>query len=414
MKPDHSPRPDASTLRRLHAVFAKVRRDGPRGLWRALAREFDEPAAVPGRAWRAAWVLGYLALTGLASMCVRPFVNRRSLTLYYDLAVSPVTYDFCWALAGAERLRLRRGLAAVQVVFVAGPHAGLRAERPDYEAVVTLDARRRRVSDILIPLVGLLPSSKGYRYCASRLHATWLRVLAGKNVYPEGYWPALPVRHWPNELLDAARRGENVPLPLRATPEARRAITRWRDSAAAGRRIVTITLREYDYIPARNSNVAAWLSFGRILAEDGYFVAVVPDTEQALAFDVKPDDGLHWMPNAALDVDLRMALYECAWLNMMVNTGPHGLCMFNETCHYLMFKILTEGVPQATPEFMRELGFEIDQSPPFSTAYQRWIWDDDNEQALRRGFERIRDVLPDRPDGMSAAAEMQKKTRDKE
>ena len=168
--------------------------------------------------------------------------------------------------------------------------------------------------------------------------------------------------------------------------------------SAAERPIVTITLREYDYMPARNSNVEAWLGFGRDLARQGVVVVVVPDTEQALSKSSELGDELVWMPQVALDVDLRMALYECAWLNMMVNTGPHLLCMFNETCHYLMFKILSEGVPQTTAEFMRDLGFEIDQSPPFSTAYQRWIWGDDNEPLIRREFERMREVLPDSPD----------------
>ena len=390
----HSPRPDASTFRRLTTMANMIRGEGVKGLWRAVLTEIKQPAAIPGRVWRAVWVLSYLAGMRSMAFCVRPFSRNRSLTLFYDLSVSPVTYDICWALAGAERLRLLRDLDSVHVVFVAGPHAGLREERPDYEAVVTPDARRRRLHEILIPLVGLLPSSNGFSYCTSRVHATILRVLAGKNVYPKRYWPALPVRHWPIELLEAARRGEKIPLPLHSTPAASQAISRWRSAYAKGRRIITITLREYDYMPARNSNVEAWLSFGRVLAEEGMLVVVVPDTEQAVSNFSEKDDGLLWMPQVALEVDLRMALYECAWLNMMVNTGPHLLCMFNETCHYLMFKILTEGVPQTTPEYMRELGFEIDKSPPFSTAYQKWVWGDDNEQLIRGEFARMREVLP--------------------
>ena len=398
MRERHSPRPDAATFRRINVMADLVRQDGVRGMWRAVQAELKQPDAIPGKAWRVASVLSYLAVTGFAAFCVRPFVRGRSLTLFYDLSVSPVTYDICWALAGAERLRRLRGLDSVHVVFVAGPHGGLREERPDYEAVVTPDARRRRLHEILIPLVGLLPSSNGFSYCSSRVQATFLRIIVGNNVYPERYWPALPIRHWPNDLLEAARRREKIPLPLRSTPVASQAISRWLKVSAAERPIVTITLREYDYMPARNSNVEAWLGFGRDLARQGVVVVVVPDTEQALSKSSEPGDELVWMPQVALDVDLRMALYECAWLNMMVNTGPHLLCMFNETCHYLMFKILTEGVPQTTAEFMRDLGFEIDQSPPFSTAYQRWIWGDDNEPLIRREFERMREVLPDSPD----------------
>ena len=65
------------------------------------------------------------------------------------------------------------------------------------------------------------------------------------------------------------------------------------------------------------------------------------------------------MPEAAWSVGLRMALYQRAFLNLGVNTGPMGLCWLNETTRYATCKMATPGVPQTTPESFRHLGFEL-------------------------------------------------------
>ena len=175
------------------------------------------------------------------------------------------------------------------------------------------------------------------------------------------------------------------PKPLRASVQGMRHVDGWLAQHAAGRKPIVITLRHYGYGTARNSDLSAWMEFVSGLDRSLYAPVVVPDTEGALA--AAPEfGGAPVFTAAAWSLGLRMALYERAYLNLMVNTGPHLLCMFNERCRYLMFKVLTPSVRQTSEAYMRFLGFEIGAQPPFASPVQRWVWEDDRPEVIAREF----------------------------
>ena len=176
---------------------------------------------------------------------------------------------------------------------------------------------------------------------------------------------------------------------LRATNENLRNVDRWAASHCGGRRIVTITLRSYAYMPARNSNMSAWIAFARSLDPARFMPVFVPDLEQTLNGRMEELQGHTVLREAAWNLGLRMALYERAYISMGVNTGPMGLCWLNARTHYATLKMAPAGVPQTTPAFYRELGFEPGRSLPFATPTQELVWEDDTMAAIQRAFTRI-------------------------
>jgi hypothetical protein len=88
-----------------------------------------------------------------------------------------------------------------------------------------------------------------------------------------------------------------------------------------------------------------------------------------------------------------MALYERAWLNMGVNNGPMGLCWLNDQTRYITFKMVTPTVAQTTVEFNRSRGFEPNESLPFATPLQKWVWEDDTVEVIRREFQSMVAVI---------------------
>jgi hypothetical protein len=274
----------------------------------------------------------------------------------------------------------------VHFVVVPGTLDGLRAERSAYEAAVDHESRRWRLHHVVIPLFGLLPAAAGFTVSPSREAAGQLRRAAGARVYPRHYEPALPVSHHPSELLDAARAGEPGLAALRSPLQAQRLIDSWLAPRLHGRRLVTVTLRDYAFMPDRNSDTRAWTTFARGLPSDRFLVVFVPDTERTL--DPVPDDlqDLTILPEAAWSVPLRLALYERAFLNLGVNNGPLLMGVFAPRTRLLVFKMITPSVPQTTEEFMRRLGFEIGGQLPFSTPWQRLVWEDDRLEVIEREF----------------------------
>ena len=350
--------------------------------------EIRTPTTYPGKLFRHFARVIYAAAFTVIGLPARLFTNDGTLHLFYDLAVSPITFDFAWALTLAEHERIKRRLRRIHVVIVPGWDEGLRDEGPEYEDKVDREARRWRIGNILLPLAQLLPSATAITICASRRQALAIR-LATSQAYPLGYWPIQPIAHYPGTLIQAAERGETIVQPLTAPIQAQRYVEQWLATRLDGRKLLTITLRQYGFMERRNSNIAAWVEFASGLNPAEYLVVFVPDTDTAL----NPPDmelaGFARFPEAALSLPLRMALYQHAWLNMMINNGPFGLCMFGDA-RYLMFKIITSDVPQTTEMMMQSLGFRLNQTPAFSTPYQRWVWEDDDLPVLQREFNRMR------------------------
>jgi hypothetical protein len=311
------------------------------------------------------------------------------LFAFYDLKVAPVTFDFLWFLAAANLERRRRGLNSVHVVIVPGPHNGVREETDDYNAIVDAQTRHARIYNILVQACRVLPSCSGLTLAGSRREAAFLRSVVARHVLPADYEPMLPVFPGPHSCLDAARAGETGIACLRAPAEELRAIDAWAKAHVGSRRMVVITLRRYGFMPARNSNMPAWIAFARSLDASRYCPVFIPDTNDTIAgLPIELRD-FTVFSEAAWNIALRMALYERAFVNLGINTGPMGLAWLNERVRYATLKIETAEVPQASLGFIQSFGFEAGKSLPFATVLQEWVWEDDTQECITRTFERL-------------------------
>lgn len=261
----------------------------------------------------------------------------------YDLSRAPPTWDFSTWLISAEMERARRGANRLQVAIRMNPTgAGFR----DDPLPPSLDERHYMLAHVarpLIPLIGAEPADgaegqgERFRY-----------VLAG--------------------IVEAAKAGQKVPQ-FRASAHATALVARWMGDEP----YVTISLRETEYWPNRNSQVAEWLRVAAEVEAWGTRVIFVRDTAQAgapLAYPTAP-----W---ASVDVDLRCALYAGATLNLSVSNGPTML-MICGSAPYLIFKQMVPGSVTQNANFYRtHIGLEPGEQLPWATPQQRLAWADDN------------------------------------
>ena len=389
-----TPETDPPLVERLRAIGPKIGMRGWPWFKSRLRDEFRKPTTPPGLFLRRINAgLWSITMTVIAAP-VRLFcASRQSVTLFYDLEVSPITFDFCFAQVNAELLRIRHGLRRVDVVIVPGPEGGLRREDDDYEEEVDRERRRWRLDNIVIPLCRMMPSIASITICRNRIQAGILRALFARVVYPIGYWPTFPLSHQPNHLLDAARAGQVV-RPFCASEQGMRFVRNWLGRFTPCRPVVTITLRGYGYMPARNSNLKAWVAFARMIEAEGFRAVFIPDTEAPPELPPELQD-FAVCTEAAWNLGLRMALYQSSWLNMMVSNGPFALVAFSDA-PYLLFKIITPSVRMTSESYMRKIGYDIDVPPPYVGPYQRWVWEDDDLPVLIREFAAMRLELEQR------------------
>jgi hypothetical protein len=308
-----------------------------------------------------------------------------ALQFFYDLATSPVTFDFASYLAAAEIERRMRKLSAINVIFVLGPKAGVRKELPDYEAAIDVPTRLARMRNILVPLLAFLPSVRSYAVCSSREQAESLMASDRSRVYPSDYRVYLPRQPAKKEIFEYARSGLSIWPMLRATDAGKRFVADFLAREAQDRKAVVITLRNYDYSPERNSRNADWIAFADGLDPAVFVPIFVHDTETAMR-KAPADFGRHVVCHAASwSLEIRMALYEAAWLNMALMHGPMELCWYNEQARYALF--MTVGTAAINTEASlitngHRLGIDLE----FAKPYQRTFWKRDDLPALRDAF----------------------------
>ena len=311
----------------------------------------------------------------------------KPLIAVYDLASEPLTFDFCTFMAAANVERRRRGYATGHVAIVPGWGNGLRDEASVYNSLIVPDLRRQRIQDILLPSASLWPAWTGSSVFASRDEAA--TALSGmQNIYPADFTPVLTrgtnMDSWPILLRAAADGLPVTEMKALAGPVAK--VSAWLARTAKDRKVVTITLRDYGYNVERNSNIEAWSAFIQELDATQYFVVVVPDSETFLQSGIDIP-GATVFAEAAFNLHLRAALYECSYLNMLVPNGPAGLCYYNEAARYLQVKVGNNAATETSLAYMEQCGYELFKDPTFANPGQHFIWEPDDLPVLRRVFQ---------------------------
>ena len=170
---------------------------------------------------------------------------------------------------------------------------------------------------------------------------------------------------------------------------------------------VTITLRESVYQPDRNSAVAEWLKVADWLTNIGHRVVIVRDTARA----DEPIDGYETFAQASRDLDVRVALYYVARMNLLRDNGPSGFLISTRDVPYLMtitpasvnmfesqhrgFKVANIGDfrPRGygeTDQWTAWLGFGKGEQVPWAdTTRQHVEWVEDRYYKIRDLLERL-------------------------
>lgn len=280
------------------------------------------------------------------------------LTCYWDFARNIPGFDMVIGLQAFERERRRRGEDSVQIEMLPGPSEGFRSG--SLWPPATADRRALR-SKVMLPMCAMLPSCKRVvvhdddDYKAMPAVASFgynkvlLRMQTFLSAYAEGIRPLRP----------------SFDLP-------------------PNDQLITITLREAEHWPVRNSNVEEWRAAAVALLLMGFDVVVVRDTLKA----DEPLGGVTTSPDAARDLEARAQLYRSAACNCFVSNGPAWFALALDA-PVLMFRPATDGAGKlASHAGMAAAGLQKGAQLPNAPLHHRLVWDD--ERADRIVFEAAR------------------------
>ncbi|QFT34357.1 hypothetical protein FIV00_27935 [Labrenzia sp. THAF82] len=307
--------------------------------------------------------------------------EERVLYAVYDLTVSPETFDIGNFLCHAEIKRIEMGLDYFKVIFLRVAEGKQRAGQVHSES-----AQLYRLFNVLIPACRIHPSCIGYVLCADRSDAAPILAKAGARVIPSDYTIETPTGiyswKWTWRLFN---EGHYV-TTLRARREAREEVGNWLKNQVAGKKVVTVTLRECSYEQPRNSDIGSWSRFLNSLDDRQFAKIVIRD--HVTAFDELPAffKNVQTCSIASWNLEFRLALYELSYISMFVNNGPWVLGLYDDNVNSIMVKLITEAVLVTSTEFRRRQGDPIDSKYRFLGDHQHLCWDTDTVSNLNKYF----------------------------
>jgi len=314
------------------------------------------------------------------------------LYVFYDLWVSPPTYDIIKFLIRAEIARKESGYKFLNVVFVPGPANGFRTG--DAKSYPSIEYMQWTLRNLMIPCCWQIPSCRQVMVCATRQEAQALRALLVKNVFPKGYTPRVPILNFAYDwqhIVHASKQGVRIPT-TQATTQAINFVKNWiQTNVAAGKKVITVSLREASWENARNSDLKEWVIFARNLDSSTYCPVFLRDTE--VAFNHLPDElnGFLVFSEASWNIEIRAAVYELSYLNLFVASGPSTFCRLNRHARSLTFKSLF--APYAHYHIRHRWGIEPGTQMQCLTPFHRLVWEEDKIKILQSEFKDMCDYI---------------------
>ena len=284
------------------------------------------------------------------------------LTAYYDLAVSPPTFNFFDFLLVAESKRIELGCSRMRVRILPGPVDGFRRDRlPPYGG----DERGRWLENICMRMPELLPS------CGEPAQMDDGKAFTdgpsmGRGEYLVGF----------HTNVRAARGG------LAPFIGVSKLTNRYR---AKHGRYVTITMRESAWYKSRQSHLENWLPAALATKALGYQVVFVRDA--AKSDEAVP--GFRIEPDASKRIVERASLYAGAEMNLGISNGPMWFAWFMGV-PVAIFNLVHSDEPYTSADTFKACGLPLGEQLPNARPRQRLVWGKDTPETI---VETFRDLM---------------------
>lgn len=315
-----------------------------------------------------------------------------TLHAVYDLEWSPITFDVMYFLAMAHLVTVREGFDDFTVTYLHGDD-GWRKRTPKDRALPD-DEKQWRLNNIHIPLAGLARKCVGHGAARRRDFAPIAKSLERKMLFPRGYRVDRPVYQFVVMLLL-----EDDPTPeemrvLEPTTAAISKVDHWLEARRI-RKPVTLTLRTSRSEPERNSRMKDWVAAAKVIKDRGYDPVIVPDTDLATV-GVTDFGEIAGFPLGALSVDLRLAIYRRALLNLSHGGGPGFLPWFSDArmLAFLPVESLPVSARGSLSGMAQLLGTAVGGDWPNATPLRRFVWKPATVEAIIGEFDAAVAALP--------------------
>lgn len=309
--------------------------------------------------------------------------TESTLFAFYDLSYNLPCFDVTTFVVLAEMERQKQNKKHIQFVIVPSRSEGEQGLNVYHE---TSDVNWR-IEKLVKALFSCLPACIGIDQPFSK---DFIQNYKNLNVttYPDNYF------NNPRQLAGdfsvlKSYASNNVKLSNLAPPkQACEIVDSYISNQIGNKKLITITLREYwSNAEQRNSNFTAWLDFALSLDQDEYFPLIIRDTYKVGEPLPKKYSSLPTYPTAAIDLTIRLALYQRAYVNMGVDNGPLYPISYLSGARSIIFRWCTNDIPNLSDRTNELHFFEVGKNHFFNdNKFQINAWMEDSLENIQQQF----------------------------
>ena len=288
-------------------------------------------------------------------------VRNDKIHIYYDLRAAPITFDSAVYFATAVAKCQLMGFKRFDVHIIASEFRQVTPRDKAYE----IKTKNWRLHSIVTRLPWLIPNVENiFLHKTDDIKLEWPK-------YPENYLPGT-TKQLPYlfpDLLRAHSEGGIVQV-YRPSDFA----DSWAKNRIGSVPTIIMPLRTADFDKGRDSDLEMWFDLHARLRNLGYQVIVIPDHMDCLYEKKYSQYDWDTCPEAAMDVDLRLALSTNAYSTIGIN-GGHLAPIWLSTSTFLIFGVLNKASSVSNVRFLRSQGFDPPNQPIFfSRLHQQFDW----------------------------------------
>jgi len=314
----------------------------------------------------------------------------KTLYCFYDMAVSPCSYDFFTFLYSAEICRLRRRKSEIKLIIIQGPSNRFRQDH-----IRTSQQNEIFFNNVIVPGISILPSCTSFSW--SQREDLNSMTIPSDCIYPRGYSTPLPISEYTGRELTASKIRQDIPGEFEAPDYAKLLVSSFVNKQINGQKYITITAREILRDNVNNTRTLdqnVWQNVIAELEKKNIKTVLVRDTYYAHSSQTLLCDAIE-SPEAAIHLPFRVALYEGAMVNFCKNNGPGVLQLFSKNANMYFNEFDQDVIALSSSWFGENYGMVEGSQLPMSRNCNIYKWGKEVESDILAFCEKTMDGLLD-------------------
>lgn len=294
------------------------------------------------------------------------FTNK----VIYDFSLNPITFDLVNFLATARlTLAAESKEPCFHLTFLADKWRNWSRREQHY----SLDDRLWRLHNLAIPICSVTPAVTG-------LTLDYTSAERERSITSPADFSSNEDRHLVTSLLDAFKRTEFDPHLFVSPAVALEMASKIYSGSSP---IALISLRASAFEKDRDTPLELFGDIAEVMKTRGYKVFVIPDQESLLGHQ-KAKISATFIPEASINIALRLALHELANVSICTQSGPTSLINLAVAKPNMVNLVpVLENSKVSNKAYFEAAGYSFGTPHPlpWTPSNQIWLWEEKGPSA---------------------------------